>query len=63
MKRIAYFLLLFLALLPASGFGQGKFMYGVTVGPSIATRYEHPGFDGSSYITQSIIPPRRIFAL
>ena len=42
MKRIAYSLLLFLALCPASGFAQGRWMYGVNAGINTGYRYEVP---------------------
>ena len=42
MKRIAYTFLLFLALSPASGFAQGRFMWGITGGVNIGYRYEIP---------------------
>jgi len=52
MKRIAYSFLLFLALPAASGFAQGRFMWGFTGGVNTGYRYEVPQSPGySSYNT------------
>jgi hypothetical protein len=42
MKRLAYSLLLFLALPAASGFAQGRFIFGIAAGAEAATGYHVP---------------------